>query len=109
VTREEYRELWQTPWYRNWVRRCAREIGADGCSGPTLQVFKDGCYEHDIHYYYHADIYNNELVKAEADQRLQWYIWDHSWIGEWSLFAWWRYKALKTGICSDKAWEGKDG
>lgn len=105
MTRSEYYNLWQKPWYRDYIRRSAKEIASDGCSGVP-DFFRDGCLEHDFHYYYHADWLNKPITKAEADERLKWYIQDHSWFGKWSPMAWWRHKAVMRWFTktANKAW-----
>lgn len=46
--------------YWDAVREWAKVLNSDGCSGPTLPVYVDACYEHDIHYRTHRT-----LVPAE--------------------------------------------
>lgn len=95
MTYKEYKQRWKNDGYRYKVRREARRIKSDGCSGPTLPMYEDGCFEHDIHYAIHKDFYEGvEILQEDADRMMKWYIWTHSWFGRWSPMARWRYRAL---------------
>ncbi len=79
-------------------------LGADGCTGvPDFYLL--GCLEHDIAYRTHKDPLCKPITKAEADQRLRWYISNNSVFGDLSPMAWWRWLAVKW--FANKAWEKK--
>src|SRR3990170_5487506 len=98
MTYRQYIKRWKKKCpYRQAVRECALSIKSDGCSGPALEFYQDGCFEHDIHFAYHYDFFTGEQITEEdADLMLKWYIQYHSWFGRWSPMAAWRYEALSS-------------
>lgn len=107
-TYREYIERWELESYRKLVRAKATKIGSDGCSG-VADFFVDVCYEHDIHYATHKDLFTHAaLTKEDADRYLKWGIQFHSVFGRRSPMAWWRHRALskKKGLgLGANAWE----
>lgn len=95
TARRVYVRRWRDPAYREAVRQEAARIKSDGCSGPTVQLYRDGCFEHDIHCAFHRDFANGAPIEQEdADLMMKWYIQHHSWFGRFSPMAAWRYRAL---------------
>lgn len=83
-------------------RKCA-ELGCDGCTGvPDFYLM--GCLEHDIAYRTGRDPLGRRVTKAEADERLLWYVQNHSVFGRWSPMAWWRWGYVHLFV--GKAWKG---
>lgn len=93
MTRQEYERLW-TPHYIALVEAKAEELDSDGCSGVP-DFFLLGCFEHDIHYRTHKDVWGGPITKCQADTRLKYYIQMRSWFGRFSPMAWWRYWAVR--------------
>jgi hypothetical protein len=103
MTRAEHKALWQTPSYIAAVERQCAELGCDGCTGvPDFYLM--GCLEHDIAYHTGHDPRGQRITKDEADERLRWYIQNHSVLGWASPMAWWRWWAVKE--FAGKAWHG---
>ena len=94
-TYREYAKRWKTKTgYRARILCEAVRIRSDGCSNVP-DFFRIICFEHDIHYGTHVDFFTGEaLEQLDADNYLKWGIQVHSWFGEWSPLAWWRWKAL---------------
>lgn len=78
------------------IRRQAQALGTDGCSGPTLPVFVDCCYQHDIAYRTHADEFGDPITRREADARMRECIQWRDIFGEASVVAQVRYWALRA-------------
>ena len=57
-------------WQR--VKDYARQLGGDGCSGPTLQIHRSCCDEHDILHHRPTNSLFDILGAAGADSLPQW-------------------------------------
>ena len=81
----------------NWdaIRAQAEALHTDGCSGPTIQVYVNCCYQHDIAYCTHSDEFGFPITRQEADERFRECIQHFSPFGEGSPMAAWRYWALR--------------
>lgn len=101
MTRKEYEARW-TADYVQLVEFMAASVHADGCSGvPDFYLM--GCLEHDIAYRTHADPFGQPITKAEADQRMRWYVQMRSPFGVFSPMSWWRWFAVKWW--AGRAWD----
>ena len=78
------------------IRRQAHALGTDGCSGPTLPLFVDCCYQHDIAYRTHSDEFGDPITRGEADARFRACIQSRDILGELSLIAHARYLVLRA-------------
>ena len=75
--------------YWDKVRRRARQLHTDGCSGvPDFPWAKNACQEHDIHYRTHMTLAGDPITKRRAD-----------WV-----FARRIMKAAPLGVFSPTAW-----
>lgn len=83
-----------------------RAIRSDGCSGPTLPLYRNGCVLHDFWYRLHLDFNGLPIRRGEADYRLMLYIENHSPFHKWSPMAEWRYRALC--LFGQAAWDGEE-
>lgn len=78
------------------IRRQAHALGTDGCSGPTLPLFTDCCYQHDIAYRTHSDEFGDPITRGEADARFRECIQSRDIFGEFSIIAHARYLVLRA-------------
>ena len=78
------------------IRRQAHALGTDGCSGPTLPLFTDCCYQHDIAYRTHSDEFGDPITRGEADARFRECIQSRDILGELSIIAHARYLVLRA-------------
>lgn len=88
---------WSDTRYAQAVRARATALHSDGCSGPTLAVYVDACYEHDVHYRDHATVTGLAISRAEADAVLRERIQELSPFGVISPMAWWRWAGVRLG------------
>lgn len=107
---------------RYWVavEAWAKHLKSDGCSGPTIQVFVRGCWEHDIAYRTHKDIIlaeaeyeglqiagyrlsDYEITRKYADDRFKERIKQRSIFDGISPMAHWRWFALR--MFGGSSWE----
>jgi hypothetical protein len=91
---ERFREAASDYWRR--VTETARELGGDGCSGPTLQVFRSCCDEHDIHYRTGQRLDGRPITRGEADAEFRRCMQQRSRLGRWSPMPWWRWLAVRA-------------
>jgi hypothetical protein len=82
-----------TYWQR--VKDYARQLGGDGCSGPTLQVHRSCCDEHDIHYRTGRTLDGQPITRAEADAEFRRCMQARSVGGRWHPLPWWRWVAVR--------------
>jgi hypothetical protein len=82
-----------TYWQR--VKDYARQLGGDGCSGPTLQVHRSCCDEHDIHYRTGRTLDGRPITRAEADAEFRRCMQARSLGGRWHPLPWWRWVAVR--------------
>ena len=92
----------------NWdwelIRRKAKELGADGCSGvPDFHV--DCCLHHDIMYRTGMDVNGKEVTRAEADAEFRRCHQERSRFGKASPMAFWRWVGVR--LFGGSAWKGK--
>lgn len=80
--------------YHDELKALAESIGSDGCSGPTLQVHVDCCWEHDWSYVTCMTPRGVPTTKAEADRRFRDCLQAHSPLRFLSPLAWWRWLAV---------------
>lgn len=104
MTRSQYNALWQSPLYKFLVATRAAELKSDGCT-DALPLYVHGCFEHDISYRTGRDLMDNKISRAEADQRLRWYIQLNSPLGVCSPMAWWRWAAVR--MFGGLSWKSK--
>lgn len=83
-----------TDWSR--VREMARTLGSDGCSGPTFELYRDCCLQHDIAYRTGRDEDGAPITRREADARFRQCMQARSALGRWSPVAWWRWLAVRA-------------
>jgi hypothetical protein len=97
--------------YWKAVRKRAKELKSDGCSGPALEVYQDCCFEHDVHYRDHAAlglIYDewhpliHSITRKWADKRFRQCMQSRSKLGRFSPMAWWRWTILRP--LGERAW-----
>lgn len=81
-------------WQR--VKDYARQLGGDGCSGPTLQIFRECCDEHDIHYRTGRRLDGRPITRGEADAEFRRCHQRRSRLGVWAPMAWWRWAAVRV-------------
>ena len=98
-----HRALWHDPTYVLRIEALCAALNCDGCTGVP-DFYLNGCLEHDIAYRTGRDALGNIITRAEADDRLRWYIQDHSVFGWLSPMAWWRWWAVREFAA--KAWKG---
>lgn len=77
-------------------------IDSDGCSGPALQFYRNGCVLHDFWYRTHVDFDGRSITRRTADANLREYIARHSVLDGMSPMAHWRYVALR--LFGGRAW-----
>ena len=77
------------------VRRKAMALQSDGCSGPTLPIYVQCCFQHDIAYRTHCDEHGAPITRKQADQRFRACMEHFSILGDHSLIAEWRYWAVR--------------
>jgi hypothetical protein len=82
--------------YVEKIRKRAEELGTNGCSGPTLQVYVDTCYEHDVHYRTHETLFKRTINRRQADSVLRERTQARSPFGSVSPISWWRWIALRA-------------
>ena len=83
----------KTPWAM--IKARATVLGSDGCSGPTLPLYVQCCYQHDIAYHTHCDEFGDPITRKEADARFRACIQHFSPLGNDSPMAQWRYYAVR--------------
>lgn len=83
--------------YLERVRARATALGSDGCSGPTISVHVDACYEHDVCYGDHQTVTGQRVTRAEADRLFRERIQERSPFGVLSPMSWWRWAAVRIG------------
>lgn len=76
------------------VRRKAKELGSDGCSG-VIDFYVDCCSEHDIAYETDADVYGHPMTRAEADADFRRCIQSKSPFGAFSPMSYWRWLGVR--------------
>ena len=103
MTRRGHARLWRMPDYIALVESKCAALGCDGCTGVP-DFFLMGCLEHDIAYRTGRDPFGKPITKREADERLKWYIQNHSVFGRLSPLAMWRWWFVRTFV--SKAWRG---
>jgi hypothetical protein len=82
------------PDYWARVRRRAKELKSDGCSGvPDFHL--DCCLEHDIAYRTGHTVDGEPLTRAEADARLRRCIQKDSSLGVLDPMSWWRWAGVR--------------
>ena len=81
-------------WQR--VKDYARQLGGDGCSGPTLQLFRECCDEHDIHYRTGRRLDGRPITRGEADAEFRRCMQERSPGGRWHPLPWWRWAAVRV-------------
>lgn len=86
------------------VAEKAMALGADGCSGPTLQVHRACCDEHDIHYRTGQRLDGTPITRREADAEFRRCMQERSRLGKWTPMAWWRWAAVRT--FGGQFWQG---
>jgi hypothetical protein len=93
--------------YWTKVRKVAKELNSDGCSGPTIKgLYTLACLEHDVAYRQHRTVLDAPITRAEADM----IFWRRH--QQWSPFRWftpmglWRYAALR--LFAGRSWENAD-
>lgn len=94
-------EYWQN------VRNRAKQLGSDGCSGPTLKGFYSlACFEHDIHYRTHHTLSGNPITRSQADQIFRLRHQEMSPLGGITPMGWWRWVALR--VFGGSSWRDSD-
>ena len=91
--------------YWSEVRRLAKELGSDGCTGVS-EMYRDCCYEHDIAYRTGADLYGEPMTREQADGQFCKCIQGRSPFGKLSPMALWRWAGVR--LFAGKAWKGQD-
>jgi len=79
-------------WIR--VRKRARELGSDGCTGGGA-LFRDCCLEHDIHERTHRTPDGHPITEYESDRRFLHCMQRRSFVGWWTPIGWSRYAAVR--------------
>lgn len=104
--RATYWELLDSPDYRRLVRINARRLSSDGCTGvPNIYVL--ACYDHDIAYRTHEDVFGGPLTREQADLRFKWALQHESPLGRLSPMAWWRWQGVR--LAGQHAWDTYGG
>lgn len=94
MTEDEYWEL---------VRKEAKELLADGCSGvPDFHL--DCCLEHDIAYRTKKTVLGEPISRRQADAQFRRCIQRRSKFGKISPMSWWRWAGVR--IFGRSAWKG---
>jgi hypothetical protein len=78
------------------VRRKAKELGSDGCTG-VADFYLDACYEHDIHWRTSHTLTGYPISTRQANMRFRWVIQDRSPFGKLSPMSWWRWIGVTIG------------
>jgi hypothetical protein len=92
-----------SPAYRELVRRRARELDSDGCSGVP-DFYRDACLEHDIHYRTGRTLSGVPLTRAKADAIFRKRIQQMSVLGVLSPVALWRWAGVR--LFGGSSWQG---
>lgn len=95
----------------NWTELTERDIKqieiaikSDGCSGPTVPLFRNGCVLHDFWYRTHRDFDGTDISREMADQRFREYIKVHDTLFDGvSPMAYWRWAMLR--LFGEAAWD----
>ena len=91
-------------WQR--VKETARELGGDGCSGPTLQFHRACCDEHDIHYRTGRRLDGQPITRREADAAFRRCMQERSPMGALAPMSWWRWAAVR--VMGWRFWQGHE-
>ena len=83
-----------TDWQK--VRDQAAALGSDGCSGPTVEWYRDCCLQHDIIYRTGRDEEGQPVSRREADARFRRCMQQQSRLGRYSPVSWWRWLAVRA-------------
>jgi hypothetical protein len=87
------------------VRRAARRIGSDGCSGVS-DCYVIACWDHDIAYRTGHDIFDKPVTRELADLKLRWAIQHESALGRCSPMSWWRWAGVR--LFGGSSWRGDE-
>lgn len=94
--------LKETEFYWLQIRRWAKKVKSDGCSGVP-DFYRDACLEHDYHYANAKTWYGDPVTRAQADARFRKVIQWKSPFGIFSPMSWWRWAGLR--LFGEAAWE----
>lgn len=89
--------------YWSQIYTKAKEIEANGCTGVS-EIYRDSCYEHDIHYGTGKTIYGKPLTRGDADAIFWERIVELSPLGVFSPVGWIRWMGVR--MFGSKAWRG---
>ena len=81
--------------YWEEVRARAKALGADGCSGPAIEWYRDCCLEHDVHYRTGRRLDGTAISRREADAVFRRCMQERSPLKKWSPLAAWRWVAVR--------------
>lgn len=82
--------------YWRRVRMIAELLHSDGCT-HVLDIYKESCLEHDVHYRLGRTINGAVLTRGDADRRFRQVIQQLSPFKKASPFAWWRWMFVRLG------------
>ena len=83
------------------VRRIAKELGSDGCTG-VVDIFLSACLEHDIHFRTHKFLCGCEIDFSTANYIFRRRIQQRSLFGRFSPVSWLRW--IGVNHFGRKAW-----
>jgi hypothetical protein len=85
-------------WYWVKLRRRAKELKSDGCTGVP-DFYLDACYEHDVHWRTGHTLDGQRISTRQANLRFRLVIQDRSPFGRFSPMSWWRWAVVSvTGV-----------
>jgi len=82
--------------YWRRVRQVAAALKSDGCTG-VVDIYKDACLEHDIHYRLGRTLGGYVITRADADRRFRLVMQSRSPFGRISPMSWWRWAGVRIG------------
>jgi hypothetical protein len=86
------------------VHVLASQLGSDGCTGVP-DIYRDACYEHDIHYKTGKTIYGVALTRRDADAIFRERLQEMSFLGVFSPTAWTYWLGVRA--MGDSRWKGE--
>lgn len=90
------------------VRRRAKELKSDGCTG-VAEFYQDACFEHDIHWRTGYTLGGDRITTRQANMRFRRVIQDRSPFGLLSPMSWWRWAAVSVvGFFRDDGYSDTD-
>ena len=87
------------------VRRRAKELRSDGCTG-VADFYVDACFEHDVHWRTGHTLWGDRISTRQANMRFRRVIQDRSPLGLLSPMAWWRWAGVSiAGIWHNSSYK----